>query len=75
MVAIYAISPDAAGTFAATVANIDGQKVPRNKSIGERLLSGFFVGWLFEIVGLDEGTCGQRLQFPGTSRFRIIGKI
>lgn len=23
--------------------------------------SGMFVGWFFDIVGLDEGTCGRRL--------------
>ena len=38
--------------------------------IGDVWLSGFFVGGafgsrLFDIVGLDEGTCGRRRLLPG----------
>jgi hypothetical protein len=38
--------------------------------IGDGWLSGFFVGGafgpvLFDIVGLDEGTCGRRRLLPG----------
>ncbi len=48
------------------VANIHGQQSPEIK-IGVPWLSALFRRWLFDIVGLDEGTCGRRRPVRGFS--------
>jgi hypothetical protein len=52
--------------FALSVASKDGQRSP-GIVIGEPWLSASFVEWLFDIVGLDEGTCGRRRPVRGSS--------
>ena len=57
------------------VANIHGQQSPEIK-IGVPWLSALFRRWLFDIVGLDEGTCGRRRLLPGLQgsgwQFKIV---
>ena len=57
------------------VANIDGHQSPGGKSgwAGCSVISvcGRVDWWFFDIVDLDEGTCGRRRLLPGVLRLRI----
>ena len=57
-------------TVCLTVANMDGHDapLPNRKKRGKAGCPGFLSGEIFDIVGLDEGTCGRRRLV-----FRVFG--
>ena len=55
--------------LAALVADIDGYQSPGK--MGLYCCPPIVVGRLFDIVGLDEGTCGRRRLVPGVLRLRV----